>query len=139
MGGQRLPENEPTPIATTLEPMTRLVLVADASWVKNEVEAALADQAWQVIQVTDPREAADIIEETAPAVVIVDLQVGSMGGMAVIRDIRQRLDPRPRLVLLLDRSADTFIAGRAGADASVLKPIEPAALRQAVADAPALL
>jgi DNA-binding response OmpR family regulator len=139
MGGQRLPENEPTPIATTLEPMTRLVLVADASWVKNEVEAALADQAWQVIQVTDPREATDIIEETAPAVVIVDLQVGSMGGMAVIRDIRQRLDPRPRLVLLLDRSADTFIAGRAGADASVLKPIEPAALRQAVADAPALL
>jgi AmiR/NasT family two-component response regulator len=37
------------------------------------------------------------------------------------------------LVLLLDRSADTFLAGRAGADASVLKPIDSDRLRRALA------
>jgi CheY-like chemotaxis protein len=63
------------------------------------------------------------------------MQVGSMGGMAVVRDIRQTIEPRPRLVLLLDRSADTFIARRAGADAHVLKPIEAGRLREALGPA----
>jgi CheY-like chemotaxis protein len=39
-------------------------------------------------------------------------------------------------VLLLDRAADAFIARRAGADAHVLKPINAAELRQAVAPEP---
>ncbi|MEX0797105.1 MAG: hypothetical protein WD274_10455 [Acidimicrobiia bacterium] len=41
--------------------------------------------------------------------------------------------PPPRMVLLLDRSADTFIARRARADASVVKPLTAAELRSAVA------
>ena len=44
-----------------------------------------------------------------------------MGGMAVIRTIRiggrRRGAAPPLTVLLLDRGADAFIAGRAGADA----------------------
>ena len=65
---------------------------------------------------------------------IVDMQVGSMGGMAVVRDIRQSFDEtsRPRTVLLLDRSADEFLARRAGADAFVLKPITASELREAL-------
>jgi len=113
--------------------MPKLVLVADAPWVANEVKAALATDAWQVIEVADPRHATATIEATGPSVVIVDMQVASMGGMALLRDIRQTLDPRPRLVLLLDRSADTFLARRAGADASVLKPIDSGRLRRALA------
>ncbi|HEX9761506.1 MAG TPA: response regulator [Acidimicrobiia bacterium] len=113
--------------------MPKLVLVADAPWVANEVKAALATDAWQVIEVADPRDATATIEATGPSVVIVDMQVASMGGMALLRDIRQTLDPRPRLVLLLDRSADTFLARRAGADASVLKPIDSGRLRRALA------
>lgn len=112
--------------------MTKLVLVADGPWVVNQVEAALATEPWEIFVVSDPRQATPTIIETSPEVVIVDMQVGSMGGMALVRDVRQSIDPRPRLVMLLDRSADAFIAGRAGADASVLKPIEPTALRLAV-------
>jgi DNA-binding response OmpR family regulator len=66
--------------------------------------------------------------------VIVDMQVQSMGGMAVVRDIRAAFQsgPRPRTVLLLDRSADTFLAKRAGADAWVLKPFQDSELRTAL-------
>lgn len=114
--------------------MPNVLLVADAPWVINEVRSALALGDWHLEELTNPREAVDTVEERQPEAVIVDMQVGSMGGMATVRAIRQETDPstRPRIVLLLDRSADDFIARRAGADARVLKPITASVLRSAL-------
>lgn len=112
--------------------MLKLVVVADTPWVVNEVRAALAVEGWQYIEVDDPRQATSTVIETRPDVILVDMQVGSMGGMAVVRDIRQQVDSPPRMVLLLDRSADRFLARRAGADASVLKPFQATELRKAI-------
>ena len=113
--------------------MSKVLLVADAPWVENEVRAALALGDWEVEVIDTPRTVTDVIDENPPEAVIVDLQVGSMGGMAVIRAIRQTFESdRPRMVLLLDRSADEFIARRAGADASVVKPITAHTLRAAL-------
>lgn len=106
--------------------MPKLLLVADSPWVINDVKSALALGDWDLEELTDPRKAAEVAVAIGADVVVADLQVSSMGGMAVIRDIRAVTDvrSRPRLVLLLDRSADEFIARRAGADASVVKPFE---------------
>jgi DNA-binding response OmpR family regulator len=114
--------------------MSKVLLVADASWVANEVRAGLSLGEWDIEEISDPRLTTSLVKEKRPDAVIVDMQVGSMGGMAVIRDLRGEVDEadRPRTVLLLDRSADEFIARRAGADASVLKPINAAALRTAL-------
>lgn len=114
--------------------MPKVLLVADASWVVNEVRAALAVGEWDIDDVADPRQVTDLAREQRPDAVIVDMQVGSMGGMAVIRGIRGEIDgaDRPRMVLLLDRTADEFIARRAGADAFVLKPINASLLRDAL-------
>lgn len=114
--------------------MPNVLLVADAPWVINEVRSALALGEWHLEELTDPRSAADTVEDRQPEAVIVDMQVGSMGGMAIVRAIRQETEPatRPRIVLLLDRSADDFIARRAGADARVLKPITASLLRSAL-------
>ena len=114
------------------------MLVADASWVTNEVRAGLSLGDWEVEEVNDPRLVTELTKETRPDAVIVDMQVGSMGGMAVIRGIRGEVDEadRPRTVLLLDRSADEFIARRAGADAYVHKPINAHALRAALTPTP---
>jgi CheY-like chemotaxis protein len=56
-----------------------------------------------------------------------------MGAMALTRLFKDafatgKLSPIP-LVVLLDRSADAFLAKRAGADASVLKPFSAQDLR----------
>ena len=117
--------------------MSRVLLVADASWVVNEVRSSLTLGDWHVEEVADPRQATAIAASERTDAVIVDMQVGSMGGMAVVRDIRQSfLEPdRPRTVMLLDRSADEFIARRAGADACVLKPITASELRDALGPA----
>lgn len=121
--------------------MPRAMLVADAAWVVNEVHSALALGGWDIEEVSDPRQVTDLIRQRRPDAVIVDLQVGSMGGMAIVRAIRQGTDEtgRPRTVLLLDRSADDFIARRSGADARVLKPITASALRAALSPEPVLV
>ena len=102
------------------------------------MRSALSVGSWQIEEINDPRTVTDRLEESRVDAVIVDMQVGSKGGMAVVRSIRQVTDgmTRPRLVLLLDRSADEFLARRAGADASVLKPFDAPALRAALAPLP---
>jgi DNA-binding response OmpR family regulator len=115
--------------------MPTALVVADGSWVTNEVRSALSLGSWQIEEIDDPRRVTDRLEESRVDAVIIDMQVGSKGGMAVVRSIRQATDPtdRPRMVLLLDRSADEFLARRAGADAAVLKPFDAPELRQALA------
>lgn len=115
--------------------MPTALVVSDGSWVTNQVRSALSLGSWQVEEINDPRSVTDRIAESKVDAVIVDLQVGSKGGMAVVRSIRQATDAtnRPRTVLLLDRSADEFLARRAGADASVLKPFDAPQLRAALA------
>jgi DNA-binding response OmpR family regulator len=114
--------------------MPKVLLVSDASWVENEVAAALALGDWQIERLQDPARAADRVINAYFDAVIADMQVANMGGMAVIRGIRQATVDRhrPRLVLLLDRVADRFIAKRSGADAAVIKPINAADLRRAL-------
>jgi len=115
-------------------PMPKALLVCDTPWVLNEVLASLSVGGWEVESTDDPTQTATMAAESGVDVVIVDMQVQSMGGMAVIRDIRAAFQdvPRPRTVLLLDRSADTFLAKRAGADAWVLKPFQAAELRESL-------
>lgn len=110
-----------------------ILVVADEAWVHQEVTAALAEARYQITAATDPSTVVDACRETGADAVITDLQVGAMGGMAVIRNIRAAihagdLPPTPT-VLLLDRGADAFIAGRAGADGALRKPFGAFELR----------
>lgn len=104
--------------------MSRILLVSDEPWVVDDVTAALDDH--EITVVDDPRTAADTWEESRHDAVLVDLQVASMGGMAVTRSLRDRAGtigaPTPPIILLLDRDADAFLAGRAGAAAWIRKP-----------------
>ena len=118
--------------------MAKVLLVADAEWVINDVRAALSDPDHELVEVADPREAEDVWYDEEPDVVVVDLQVGSMGGFAVTRALRSAASalneaPTPTIILL-DRSVDTFIAGRSGADASLLKPVPAFDLRQKIGE-----
>jgi DNA-binding response OmpR family regulator len=69
-----------------------------------------------------------------PDLVILDLQIGNMGGIATCLAIRQeegamRLTPRP-VALLLDRDADVFLAQEARADGWAIKPLGSLRLRK---------
>lgn len=119
--------------------MTRILVVADATWVRNEVHAALTEPDTTLVDVEDPTRVAPMVLEGGIDLVIVDMQVGSMGGMAVTRAVREQLGLRRQeavpVVMLLDRSADGFLAKRAGAAAWVAKPFTSHQLISAYRDA----
>jgi len=110
-----------------------VLVVADADWVGEGIDAALAEARFDISTTSNPYAVVDACVEVEADAVITDLQVGAMGGMAVIRSIRAAVDagdlPRTPTVLLLDRGADTFIAGRAGADGALRKPFGAFELR----------
>lgn len=117
--------------------MTKLMVVADTPWVVNDIKAALSGADTEIVVHEDPRTLVPAVREHAPAVVILDMQVGSMGGMAMARALKgahytNGLPPIPTL-MLLDRRADAFLAKRAAADDWLLKPFDAHAVRAKVA------
>jgi DNA-binding response OmpR family regulator len=117
--------------------MDAVLVVADSTWVVNDVLAAVSEPGITVEVLDDPRRTVDLLSERRYGAVIVDLQVGSMGGMAVTRAVRDAMangtiDP-VTTVLLLDRQADVFLARRALADVHLLKPFLPQDLQAALA------
>lgn len=117
-----------------MKPMASIVVLTDDPWVENEVLAALSDAGTRVHVISDPRAIEQAVTEHEADVAVIDFQVRSMGGMAVVRALRVEANVhRVRTVLLMDRSADSFLARRAGADAYVLKPFTAQELRRAIA------
>lgn len=115
--------------------MPRVLVVADEPWIRNEVLAALSAPGYELIHEEDPRLAVARAEEEQPDAAVVDLQVGSMGGMAITRSLRAAAPVdggAVPVVLMLDRSADAFLAKRSGAGAWVRKPFTAFELRGAI-------
>jgi len=76
------------------------------------------------------------VEEGGVDLVIVDLQIGSMGAMAITMELRHEesygaADP-VAVLMLLDRRPDVFLARRSGAEGFVVKPLDPQRVRAAV-------
>lgn len=115
--------------------MQRILVATDDDAVAAQVDAALGSSSTQVLRVRSGRAVRAAVLEHAPDLVVLDLQIGSMGGMAVSLDLRLeegagRLDPQ-RILLLLDRDADMFLARRAEADGWLVKPLDAIRLKRA--------
>lgn len=114
--------------------MTVVLLASDSDQVFAEVDATLASDEVDVLRVRKGADVLPVIEAKDPDLVLLDLQIGSMGGIATCIAIRQeegaeRLDKRA-VGLLLDRTADVFLATHAAADGWMVKPIDSLRLRR---------
>ncbi len=114
--------------------MSTILLVTDSDRVIDSVHAALSNPGTTVIDERDPEVAAAVAYAEGVDAVVVDMQVGSMGAVAVAHAVRNSAadgSPIP-VTILLDRDADAFLAGRSGATNWLLKPASAADLRNAV-------
>jgi CheY-like chemotaxis protein len=111
-----------------------ILVAADADYVINDVAAALGGPDVSFSVVRNGRDVAAVVAERTPDLVVLDLQIGSMGGMAVTMALR--LDesagrlPRVNVLMLLDRAADIHLAKRCDADAYLVKPLNPLTLKR---------
>ena len=102
----------------------------------DDIIAALGTPETSFTVCRDGRDVTLAVTQRTPDVAVLDLQVGSMGAMAVTMDLR--LDesggrlPHIPVVMLLDRIADVHLARRSGAEGWLVKPIDSLRLRRAV-------
>ena len=116
--------------------MSTILVAADAKWVRDLVKSACTGRGQQVVEVTRGQDVRDLVGREQPDLVILDMQIGNMGGVAVSIDLRLESSagriPDTSILLLLDREADRFLAKRADADAELVKPVDPGTLRRTV-------
>ncbi len=106
--------------------MSNILLATDADWLVDDIEAAVGG-AHLIHRVKRGADVVPAVAELDPDLVLLDFQIGNMGGVAACLAVRQeeeagRLEPSV-VYLLLDREADTFLAKRAAADGWLVKPL----------------
>ena len=125
--------------------MAKVLVAADGKWIRDQVRTALASSDTAVVEVTRGQDVRAAVADHAPDLVVLDMQIGNMGGVATAIDLHLEADagrvPDTRILLLLDREADKFLAKRAAADAELVKPLDAGTLRRTMkrllaADAP---
>ena len=113
-----------------------VLIATDANWVLDEVRSALEGPGTTFTVCRDGRDVVPSVKAKTPDIAICDLQIGTMGGMAVT--MSRRLDESAGAIdhipvlMLLDRTADVHLARRSGAETWLVKPLDPLSLRRAV-------
>jgi CheY-like chemotaxis protein len=117
--------------------MTTILVAAEAKWVRDQVRSAFVGPGQEVVEVTRGQDVRAKVDELEPDLVVLDLQIGNMGGVAVAIDLRLEESggrlPHVSILLLLDRRDDAFIARRADVDLTLVKPVDAGVLRRAAA------
>ncbi len=115
--------------------MPHVLLATDADSLAEDVFAALAEEGTTVSRVRAGVDVRPAVSELKPDLVVLDQQIGNMGGVAASLDLRHEADagrvPDTRILMLLDRDVDQWIARQAKADAELVKPVTPFHLRRA--------
>lgn len=114
----------------------KILIATDADWVVDDITAALGAEGVTFVVCREGRVVADQIAQGVPDIAICDMQIGSMGGIAVTMSLR--LDessgalPHVPVLMLLDRTVDLHLARRSGAEGWLIKPLDSLRLKRAV-------
>lgn len=112
-----------------------VLLATDADWIVDEVTAALGGPDTSFTVCREGRLVSKLVAERPPDLAVLDLQVGSMGGMAIAMALRldesANLLPHVKVLMLLDRRADVYLAQRSGAEGWLIKPLDALRLKRA--------
>ena len=116
--------------------MQTILVASDAPTLRREVEAVISGPDVTVDAVTSGPEVIAFVTREMPDLVIVDMQMGNMGAMAVCHELRLQESydalEHVAVLMLLDRRPDVFLAKRSGAEGWLVKPLDPLRLRRAV-------
>src|SRR5579859_1956560 len=119
----------------TVEAVPNILIASDGAWLHDKIRSMLAGAGTSMTAVWAGVEVLGAVCDDEIDLVILDLQIGSMGGMATCLDLRLEEGagraPHVPVLMLLDRRADVFLARRSGADGWLVKPLDPIRLRRA--------
>ncbi|HUR23003.1 MAG TPA: response regulator [Acidimicrobiales bacterium] len=116
--------------------MPEVLVVSDSPNVREEVIASLPDAGITVRELNHGADVMPAVLEHTPDLIVLDQQIGRMGGMATTLDLHLEAGagraPHVPVLQLLDRRADVFLARRSEAEGWLVKPIDPMRLGRAI-------
>lgn len=111
----------------------KVLIADDAAFMRMRLRKLLEQAGHDVVEAANGQEAIAIYQEQRPAVVLMDITMPEMDGVAATRNICQT-DPKARVIMVsaLGQQAMIVSAIQAGAKDFVVKPYEPERVLQAI-------
>jgi two-component system KDP operon response regulator KdpE len=119
----------------TTQRTARLLLVEDDELVRSALAANLAARGYQVREAPDGEEALQLWDQARPDLVLLDLGLPGMDGLAVVRHIRREATTPIVVLSAHDQEKDKVAALDAGADDYLTKPFGVAELHARIRSA----
>ena len=120
----------------TLRSVPEVLIATDSRSVHDELAAVVDQPGTTVRWVRSGYDVRPSLDAQPADLAIVDMQIGAYGGVAVSLDVRLEQDAGRlapcKLLLVLDRRADVFLARRCGVEGWLVKPLDPIRVRRAV-------
>lgn len=108
--------------------MKTVLTVDDSASIRQMVSFTLSEAGYNVIQASDGREGLEKVKTASVNLVITDLNMPNMDGIALIKSIREipQLKFIPILMLTTESQNEKKIEGKqAGATGWIIKPFKP--------------
>ena len=113
--------------------MAKILVVDDAQFLRLRISKMLTMSGHNTLEAENGLRAVEVYQETRPDVVLMDVTMPEMDGLAALKKIRA-LDANARVVMLTALGQESVVleAIRAGARDFVVKPFEPARVLSAI-------
>jgi DNA-binding NarL/FixJ family response regulator len=112
----------------------RLVVVDDHALFRAGLTSLLADMnEFEIVgEASNGMEALDIIHDSQPDIVLLDVNMPGLSGVEVVEKIRESNDCKILMLTISKHEEDLFGAINAGADGYLIKNVDPEDLRKAI-------
>jgi DNA-binding response OmpR family regulator len=122
--------------SATLTTVANVLVASDLAELRHELRTMLESPDIFIEEAVSGPEVLKRVREGGIDLVIADLQIGSMGAMAITMELRHEesygASDAVAVLMLLDRRPDVFLARRSGAEGFIVKPLDPQRVRAAV-------
>src|SRR5580658_6189145 len=111
-----------------------ILVTDDESNIRMTVRSALELDGYVVLEASNGREALDVVQKQTPDLMVLDMNLPALDGMAVLEAMKSMAGAKPKVIVLTAYgSLKTAVkATRLGAVDFLEKPITPMELRQSV-------
>src|SRR2546429_696171 len=109
--------------------MAKVLVVDDAGFIRRWCRTALAEAGYDVVEATNGQEGIRMYKDARPDVVLLDVTMPVLDGIAALQKIREN-DPNARVIMLTSEGRMNTVvqARRLGARDFIVKPCESSRL-----------
>lgn len=111
----------------------KLLVVDDDPWIRRLILRSLQSDEYEIIEEADGDVAVERVRREKPAVVILDMHMPRLDGLAALTGILE-VSPSTRVLVMTGDPSLVLLAQERGACECVTKPVDVAVLKTRVAD-----